>query len=76
MHGSGQSGDIAEVWSSQKEKDIPRRVENTRITPAKEGKTYHLALVDQATGSQMSTGGNQVMNPNGSGGKERSRQQK
>ena len=51
-------------------------MENTRNTPAKEKITYHFAPVDQATGSQLSSWGNQVINPNGSGSKEKSRQQK
>ena len=54
--------DIAEVWSPQKKKDIPLKVENTRITPAKGRITIHFALVDQATGSRMSSGGNQEIN--------------
>ena len=51
-------------------------MENIRITPAKGRITYHFAPVDQATRSQLSEGGNHVLNPQGGGNREKNRQQK
>ena len=69
------SSEIAKVWSPQKEKDTPRRVENTRITPGKRSITYIPLYTSQpSNGILRREPSNKPKN--GSGSTEISREQK